>query len=296
MASDVGLCSGVSEALERGLLQCPDCRVIVRTLNGVCMCGECGSQFPLSLGALDLRPRRARLEGQSPVTATDRSGTMARRFVAMIYARHNDSRKVRSALQRFWNLVPPGALGVNIGSGTSAPRAGTINLDIAAGPNVGLLGDAQRLPFGNASIGWVVTQEVFEHLPDPFAAAREVARVLEKGGVIYLQVPFIIGYHSLPHDYYRFSANGVRELLRQAELEVLEVGASVGAGTSLYRIVVEFVPAILAGLGLSRWYRPVKAVAAVVFAPLRWADLLAPDSDTVNRVQGGFYAIAVRRN
>jgi len=43
-------------------------------------------------------------------------------------------------------------------------------------------GDAQRLPFGDASFDTVVSTEAFHWFPDQPAALREIGRILEPGG------------------------------------------------------------------------------------------------------------------
>ena len=153
-------------------------------------------------------------------------------------------------------------------------------------------GDAHRLPFVDNAFDCIVSQEVFEHLEDPFAAANEVERVLVPGGVLYLQVPFIIGYHSLPHDYYRFTKPGLRVLVERAGLRIVEIHSSVGFGTSIYRIMVEVLPAMVGAFRIPFLYETAKAIAAVLFAPVRWLDMLSSDDETMNRIHGGYYVIA----
>jgi SAM-dependent methyltransferase len=50
-------------------------------------------------------------------------------------------------------------------------------------------GDGTRLPFHDAAFDRVIASEVFEHIPDDGAAARELARVLRPGGTMAVTVP-----------------------------------------------------------------------------------------------------------
>jgi len=49
--------------------------------------------------------------------------------------------------------------------------------------------DAQRLPFADGVFDMVISCETVEHLPDPQAAIREMARVCCSGGLLYLTTP-----------------------------------------------------------------------------------------------------------
>ena len=55
---------------------------------------------------------------------------------------------------------------------------------------------------------------VLEHLGDPPRAINEVWRVLKPGGIYFSYAPFYHPYHASPQDYFRFTEEGYRHLLR----------------------------------------------------------------------------------
>lgn len=65
-----------------------------------------------------------------------------------------------------------------------------------------------------------VSLEVFEHVPDPRAAAAEVFRILRPGGTFVMSVPHLSRLHEEPYDFHRFTRYGVRNLLESAGFEV----------------------------------------------------------------------------
>jgi hypothetical protein len=50
--------------------------------------------------------------------------------------------------------------------------------------------DARALSFGDASLGAIVSNDVFEHVPDIDLCLAESARVLRSGGRLYFSIPF----------------------------------------------------------------------------------------------------------
>ncbi|MBF0154793.1 MAG: class I SAM-dependent methyltransferase [Magnetococcales bacterium] len=67
-------------------------------------------------------------------------------------------------------------------------------------------GDAQRLPFADASFDLVVAFDIFEHLPDDQGSMREVWRVLRPGGHVLFNVPCfqsLFSAHDLAFDHLR---------------------------------------------------------------------------------------------
>jgi SAM-dependent methyltransferase len=87
--------------------------------------------------------------------------------------------------------------------------------------NVEVFGTALALPFASATFDTVVSFEVLEHVTNPRAMVEEIARVVRPGGRVILTTPFLWGEHCQPHDYFRFTLYGLRQLFEDAGLEVL---------------------------------------------------------------------------
>ena len=104
-----------------------------------------------------------------------------------------------------------------------APEAAAwIGLDWPAGGKAAadVFGDALSLPFSDAAVDVVLCSEGLEHLPDPFGALTEMARVLKPGGRALVTVPFAMGIHEAPRDFFRYTPYGLREICRRAGLLV----------------------------------------------------------------------------
>jgi SAM-dependent methyltransferase len=187
--------------------------------------------------------------------------------------------------------IMPGDRGLNLACGTDRLHPQLLNVDRARESAADLRADAHRLPFARDRFQLIISQETLEHLEDPFAAAREMSRVLAPGGVLYLQVPFLLGYHPGPQDYWRFTGAGVRRVLEQAGLRVERLEPALGAGTGLYRVVVEFLADAAASL-LPSAYLPVKGVASLLCFPLRAFDGLVLAGPQRDRIPGGYLAVS----
>lgn len=86
-----------------------------------------------------------------------------------------------------------------------------------------VLYDGARLPFPDASFDVVMSVQVLEHTPRPEALVAEMARVLAPDGLLILSAPFSFRLHEEPHDYFRFSPHGLRELCGRAGLVIEEI-------------------------------------------------------------------------
>jgi SAM-dependent methyltransferase len=79
---------------------------------------------------------------------------------------------------------------------------------------------ADPLPFDSGSFDTVILSDVLEHIAQPGALLREIARVLRPDGVLLLNTPFMYWIHEAPFDYFRYTAFGLRHLAESSGLSV----------------------------------------------------------------------------
>ena len=213
-------------------------------------------------------------------------------IVKNIYADHNKSAAVKKVLSK---LLDKGKVGVmlNIGSGDTRIHPDVVNMEVEDGLNVDIIGSADSIPYPDGAIDLVVSQEVLEHVSDPCLVLNEVHRVLRPGGIIYLQVPWVIGYHGCPKDYWRFSKDGIQKLVESHGFHLQDLGMTVGPFTGLYRVVVEAF-AIFGSIISAHLYKPFKLLSAIVFLPVKWLDVFSGNSQEAHRLAGGFFVVATK--
>lgn len=139
-------------------------------------------------------------------------------------------------------------------------QRGYFGLDVEIGENVAFVADAHVLPIADESLDGVIMVSVLEHLYDPIRAVNQVARVLKKGGVYFSYAPFYHPYHASPHDYFRFTQEGYRHLLKDfSRVEMVSGGNYVAVtndvlahafggsriGRALARVFVELPMSLL---------------------------------------------------
>lgn len=96
----------------------------------------------------------------------------------------------------------------------------------------------------------VVCHQVLEHVRRPWAALAEMQRVLMPGGCLILSVPHLSRRHELPHDYYRYTQEGVRVMLEELDFEILRLEPYGGLMTFLHHQTSLFFPGLIAGIPL----------------------------------------------
>lgn len=64
----------------------------------------------------------------------------------------------------------------------------------------------------NIRFGTIFCLSVLEHCEDPFLVADNLTNLLKPNGQICISVPFALGFHGYPSDYWRFTHEGVKKL------------------------------------------------------------------------------------
>jgi SAM-dependent methyltransferase len=88
-----------------------------------------------------------------------------------------------------------------------------IGTDLRPGPGVDRVEDLRSLRFGDGEVGTALCIDTLEHCEDPLAACRELHRVLQPGGVCAVASVMLFPIHAYPHDYWRFTPEGLRLLM-----------------------------------------------------------------------------------
>jgi SAM-dependent methyltransferase len=89
-----------------------------------------------------------------------------------------------------------------------------LGVDMRPGPGVDCVADVEELPQRTASVGTVIALNTFEHVPHFWKGFAELGRVLRPDGVFLVSCPFYFHIHSYPSDYWRFTPEAFKLLLK----------------------------------------------------------------------------------
>jgi SAM-dependent methyltransferase len=131
--------------------------------------------------------------------------------------------------------------------------------------------DLTALPFRSGAFAAALHIVTIEHLREPGAALAEIARSLEKDGLLLVAAPHEWEVHQAPHDYFRYTRYGLQYLLEKAGFEILEMRPAGGYFRLLARRLLNGLQFFAGGVRWLLWLP-----AAIVLAPpaviLPWLD------------------------
>lgn len=145
---------------------------------------------------------------------------LADQFIAMM-AERDDPSVLEIGTRRWSDLITHHKAWV--------PHAGHyVMADIEPGLDVDVVTDVRALNFVGGQFSAVISVAVLEHISHPALAMAEVARVLHRGGLLYLQTHQSFPLHGedgmYGGDFYRFSRGALHVLAEDAGLDVVATG------------------------------------------------------------------------
>jgi ubiquinone/menaquinone biosynthesis C-methylase UbiE len=122
---------------------------------------------------------------------------------------------------------------LDIGCGDMLDRIGFtpgeeyVGVDITKSKYTKLLADIHKLPFKNESFDSCICNAVLEHVKEPAIVLNECNRVLRRGGVMWVSVPFLQPIHA-KYDFRRFTGQGLAYEVEKAGFHVDQLHGSYG--------------------------------------------------------------------
>jgi len=208
-------------------------------------------------GGPALRAASALPQGRSPAAVPSAAGASSSAGDLGAWIASRGSREPRGEIVDFnqrardrWVAgraasVAPGARVLDVGAGTCPYRRRFAHCQYVAhdfkayqGEKLGggkeygridLVSDITAIPAPDASFDVVLCTEVLEHVPDPAAAVAEMARLLRRGGRLFLTAPLGSGLHQLPYHFFGgFAPAWYGEQARRLGLEVESITPNGG--------------------------------------------------------------------
>jgi SAM-dependent methyltransferase/uncharacterized protein YbaR (Trm112 family) len=186
--------------LVRSVLACPRCRGPLTEVVDEVACDR-GHRFPIVAGVPVFSSEGRDVERRPPD--------------------HVSHQPVPGFVERLGARMRPW---LHLGAGATNPKPpNSIELETAIFATTDVVGDAAALPFADGSLSGTLALNVFEHLYDPEASARELMRVVEPDGVLIIQTAFLQPLHADPSHYFNVTEPGVRRWFRDFDIESVTV-------------------------------------------------------------------------
>lgn len=124
--------------------------------------------------------------------------------------------------------------------------------------------DGRHIPLANDTTDCAMLIEVLEHVPKPDLVLMEINRVMKRGGVCLITIPFLWTLHDVPNDEYRYTPFALRRLAEQSNFEVLKMESFGGWHASMATMI-----ALYCRRGLTR-HRFQSILSKILFPVVRY--------------------------
>jgi SAM-dependent methyltransferase len=89
-----------------------------------------------------------------------------------------------------------------------------VGADLRNGPGVDVILNLHHIDLPSESVGTVLILDTLEHVEFPRKAIENVHRILNKNGILVITSVMNFPIHDYPYDYWRFTPEGFRSLLK----------------------------------------------------------------------------------
>lgn len=284
----------IKEKIFKNLI-CLECRKKLDLNSERLVCSGCGKVYQVIENKLHILDNQINISNQkgSDVMVSKLKILFKNypKFFSFLYYAFGASFVGKSAKKAIKNIEPDKLI-INLGSGIKKINDRVVNIDFYPFPNVDIVSDISRLPFEDNSVDAIINEAVLEHDKNPQALVREMYRILKQGGLIYITVPFVASFHSSPNDYYRWSKQGLRELLKDFKEE--EIGIICGPTSAMLSIFNEWL-AIILSFGLKHLHQVLLIILTIITSPLKIIDYLIYKFPSSQNIAYGFYYIGKKK-
>jgi SAM-dependent methyltransferase len=263
-------------------LACPDCKRDIVLVNSSLACSNCGKEFPVigngtipvmfSTGSdfADSKVNQWELTNVKNIEVKDYRKSR-------LLPRTNVTNLAKKKKKTIFSHMKDGDI-LNIGSGQERfhHHQNVTNLDITPHNNSDIIADSHCLPFKDNCFDFVYSNSVFEHLKKPFVVAKEINRILRKGGMMWCDAPLIYPVHGVPYDYFRYTPDGLKSLFN--DMECVEIGASLGP----FAAIATYTERIADVIWPTRTGFMFRWILAWCLHPLKYLDPWVVKKDPIN--------------
>ena len=97
-----------------------------------------------------------------------------------------------------------------------------VGADMRDGPGVDVILDLHKVELASGSAGAVLVMDTLEHVEFPWKAMDEIHRILKPNGILLVSSVMNFGIHEYPHDYWRFTPEAFRSILKHFTYSVVD--------------------------------------------------------------------------
>ncbi|GEM_PF-4515698 len=241
---------------------------------------------------MSIRTEVLNLKGSLKAAAARTYRSVLRHSPTIVYVSHGSKRdNFLKSLREAGRVDDPNETVaiVDMGSGATK-REGVIGFDIPSnlwgGIKPQVFYGGFEWPISDNSLDGVLSTAVLEHVKCPDKYVAEMFRTLKPGGMFLTTVPFMVGQHSSPSDYQRYTPEGLQE--RFSQFDIIHIGVECGPASALSWTLRD----VIASLAWNkRSHQALELVASWGVQPIKYLDRFLVDRPYAYKSAAGLFII-----